>query len=75
MSQNIGKIAQVIGPVVDIVFDQDKLPDLLTAIEIERPGQDSLVVEVAQGIGSDRVRCIAMGSTDDGMVQCSRLHE
>ena len=44
MSQNIGKVAQVIGPVVDIVFDQDKLPDLLTATEIERPGADSLIV-------------------------------
>ena len=44
MSQNIGKIATVIGPVVDIVFDEDHLPDLLTAIEIKRPDQESLIV-------------------------------
>ncbi|MGN1275974.1 MAG: F0F1 ATP synthase subunit beta [Floccifex sp.] len=65
MSQNIGKVVQVIGPVVDIAFAQDKLPDLLTAIEIKRPNEEeSLIVEVAQGIGADRVRCIAMGPTD-----------
>ena len=65
MSQNIGKVVQVIGPVVDIAFAQDRLPDLLTAIEIKRPDQEeSLIVEVAQGIGADRVRCIAMGPTD-----------
>ena len=64
MSQNIGKVVQVIGPVVDIAFAQDRLPDLLTAIEIKRPDQEeSLIVEVAQGIGADRVRCIAMGPT------------
>ena len=65
MSQNIGKVVQVIGPVVDIAFAQDRLPDLLTAIEIKCPDQEeSLIVEVAQGIGADRVRCIAMGPTD-----------
>ena len=37
MSTNIGKVVQVIGPVVDIRFDEDSLPDLLTAIEIKRP--------------------------------------
>ena len=68
MSTNIGKVVQVIGPVVDIRFDEDSLPDLLTAIEIKRPGQDSLIVEVEQGIGADRVRCIAMDSTD-GLVR------
>lgn len=68
MSENIGKIEQVIGPVVDISFDEDHLPDLLTAIEIKRSDSESLIVEVAQGIGSDCVRCIAMGSTD-GLVR------
>lgn len=68
MSQNIGKVVQIIGPVVDISFDEDRLPDLLTAIEIKRPNEESLIVEVAQGIGADRVRCIAMGSTD-GLVR------
>ena len=68
MEKNIGKVAQVIGPVVDIQFQEDRLPDLLTAIEIQKPDGDTLVVEVAQGIGADLVRCIAMGSTD-GLVR------
>ncbi len=68
MSQNIGKIVQVIGPVVDIVYDGDNLPQLLNAIEIPREGDESLVVEVSQHIGDERVRCIAMGSTD-GLVR------
>ncbi len=68
MSQNIGKVVEIIGPVVDIQFSQNQLPDLLTAIEIQRPNEDSLIVEVEQDIGSDRVRCIAMGSTD-GLVR------
>lgn len=68
MSQNIGKVVEIIGPVVDIQFLQNNLPDLLTAIEIERPNEENLIVEVEQDIGSDRVRCIAMGSTD-GLVR------
>ena len=68
MNQNIGKVVEIIGPVVDIQFSQNNLPDLLTAIEIQRPNEDSLIVEVEQDIGSDRVRCIAMGSTD-GLVR------
>ena len=68
MSQNIGRIVQVIGPVVDVAFSQDHLPDLLTAIEVKRENEDSLILEVAQGIGADQVRCIAMGSTD-GLVR------
>ena len=65
---NIGKVSQVMGPVVDVKFEQNHLPDLLTAIEIKRPGEPDLTVEVAQGIGADTVRCIAMGSTD-GLVR------
>lgn len=68
MSQNIGKVVEIIGPVVDIQFSQNNLPDLLTAIEIERPNEENLIVEVEQDIGADRVRCIAMGSTD-GLVR------
>lgn len=66
--QNIGKIVQIIGPVVDVAFSEDCLPDLLTAIEVPRKGTESLILEVAQGIGADQVRCIAMGSTD-GLVR------
>ena len=51
MSQNIGKVVEIIGPVVDIQFSQNNLPDLLTAIEIERPNEENLIVEVEQEIG------------------------
>lgn len=68
MTKNIGKIVQVIGPVVDIHFE-GHLPSLLNAIEIENTHTSSrLVVEVAQHIGDDRVRCIAMDGTD-GLVR------
>ncbi|MTI66852.1 MAG: F0F1 ATP synthase subunit beta [Firmicutes bacterium] len=61
--KNIGKVVQIIGPVLDIKFDGDKLPNLLNAIEIE--GKDGKVVaEVSQHLGDDTVRCIAMDSTD-----------
>ena len=63
MSQNIGKIVRAVGPVVDIAFDADHLPALNTAITIDNHGQ-SLTVEVAQHLGDDIVRCIAMGPTD-----------
>ncbi len=66
-NQNIGKIITVIGAVLDIKFQPDHLPNLLNAIEIDNNGQ-KLVVEVAQHIGDDVVRCIAMGSTD-GLVR------
>ena len=65
--QNTGTIAQVIGAVLDIRFAPDSLPNLLNAIEIDNHGK-KLVVEVAQHIGDDTVRCIAMGSTD-GLVR------
>ena len=68
MAKNIGKIVQVIGPVVDVHFE-DKLPSLNNAIEINNTNShEKLVVEVAQHIGDDNVRCIAMGSTD-GLVR------
>ena len=66
-NQNIGKIVQVIGAVLDIKFAPENLPALLNAIEIDNNGS-KLVVEVAQHIGDDIVRCIAMGSTD-GLVR------
>ena len=66
-NQNIGTIVQVIGAVLDIRFAPDHLPNLLNAIEIDNKGK-KLTVEVAQHIGDDVVRCIAMGSTD-GLVR------
>lgn len=68
VEQNIGKVIQIVGPVVDIRFESGKLPDLLCAIQIPLTDGQSLTVEVAQGIGNDLVRCIAMGSTD-GLVR------
>ncbi len=60
---NIGKVVQIIGPVLDIKFEKDCLPNLLNAIEIEKDGK-KIIVEVAQHIGDDVVRCISMSSTD-----------
>ena len=61
--KNIGKIIQIIGPVLDIKFENGHLPDLLNAIEIDYEGK-KIVCEVAQQLGDDVVRCIAMSSTD-----------
>ena len=63
MGKNIGKVIQIIGPVLDIKFENGKLPDLLNAIEIEHDGH-TVVCEVAAQSGDDVVRCIAMSSTD-----------
>ena len=64
MSKNIGRVIAARGPVVDIQFDADRdLPDINNAIKLDNHGEE-LVVEVAQHIGDDVVRCVAMGSTD-----------
>ena len=60
---SIGTVAQVIGPVLDIKFANGELPQLLNAIEVSS-GDKKLIVEVAQHVGDDVVRCIAMSSTD-----------
>lgn len=61
--KNVGTVVQAIGPVLDIRFPNDAMPQLLNAIEIEHEGR-KLIAEVAQHIGDDVVRCIAMSSTD-----------
>ena len=66
-STNIGKVVQIVGAVVDVRFDKEHMPNLLNALEIDNNGT-KLVVEVAQHIGDDVVRCIAMSSTD-GLVR------
>ncbi len=66
-AQNIGKITQVIGAVLDIRFSGESLPEINDAIEISHNGR-TLVAEVAQHLGDDIVRCIAMGPTD-GLVR------
>ena len=63
MEKNIGTVIQVVGPVLDIRFADDHLPQLLSAIEIPH-GDHTIVAEVAQHIGDNVVRCIAMSSTD-----------
>ncbi len=66
MSEIIGKISQVIGPVVDVTFDgeQNIIPPIYTALSIDREGEKPLILEVEQHIGEDTVRCVAMESTD-----------
>ena len=66
-TQNIGKVVQVIGPVLDIRFEDGHLPELLSAIEIMN-GENKVVAEVAQHIGDNVARCISMNATD-GMVR------
>ena len=61
--QAVGKITQVMGPVVDVRFPEGHLPELLNALHIQN-GEETLTVEVAQHIGDNVVRCIAMSSTD-----------
>ena len=66
MSDKTGKIAQVIGPVVDVVFEGEGniIPPIYTALKIERPDGTDLILEVEQHIGEDTARCVAMESTD-----------
>jgi F-type H+-transporting ATPase subunit beta len=72
MGENIGKLLQVMGPVVDVEFEQGKLPFIYTALTITNPAiddrEDNLVIEVAQHLGDNVVRCIAMDVTD-GLVR------
>ncbi|NWH04504.1 F0F1 ATP synthase subunit beta [Desulfobacter latus] len=68
MAENIGKISQVLGAVVDVEFEPGKLPPVLTALTVTNPTigdmEDNLVIEVAQHLGDNVVRCISMDVTD-----------
>ena len=66
--QNKGKITQIVGAVLDIKFPEGTLPAIYEAIHITRTDGERLVVEVAQHLGDETVRCIAMGTTD-GLVR------
>jgi len=72
MGMNIGKVVQVIGPVIDVEFEEGNLPNIMNALKITNPTinneEDNLVVEVAQHLGDNVVRCIAMEITD-GLVR------
>ncbi len=78
MEENIGKITQVMGPVVDVEFEQGHLPQILTALTITNPAindePDNLIVEVAQHLGDNVVRTIAMDVTD-GLVRGMKVKD
>ena len=67
MSENVGRVVQVVGPVVDVRFDGE-LPAILDALHLERKDDERMVLEVAQHIGEGMVRAIAMHATD-GLVR------
>ena len=60
---NKGKIVQVLGPVVDVLFEHNNLPDIKDALEVDNAGK-RCVMEVAQHIGNDTVRCIMLASSE-----------
>ena len=68
MANAVGKITQIIGAVLDVKFAEGSLPEINEAIKITKKDGEVLVVEVAQHLGDDTVRCIAMGPTD-GLVR------
>ncbi len=59
-----GKVTQVLGGVVDVAFADGGLPNIFDALEIQRPGQEPLILEVEQQLGDSQVRCVAMDTTD-----------
>ncbi|MFZ3371599.1 MAG: F0F1 ATP synthase subunit beta [Desulfitobacteriaceae bacterium] len=62
---NIGKIVQVLGPVVDVKFAPDELPEIYSAIKVDIPEHKiKLILEAMQHLGNDTIRCVAMSSTD-----------
>ncbi|HVZ40523.1 MAG TPA: F0F1 ATP synthase subunit beta [Candidatus Kapabacteria bacterium] len=75
---NEGKIVQIIGPVIDVEFQGGTLPDILNALEVPRTNidgqQDTLIVEVQQHLGEDRVRAIAMDTTD-GLARGTKVYD
>src|SRR5512143_998790 len=71
--QNVGRVVQVIGPVIDVEFAEGKLPAIYNAVEVKEEGKETgvpidVITEVAQHLGENRVRCISMKPTD-GMVR------
>ena len=64
MSKMTGKISQIMGAVVDVVFKDGKLPEIMNALEVDRGDEGTLILEVAQHLGDSTVRTVAMDSTD-----------
>ena len=73
MSKN-GKISQVMGAVVDVVFEDGHLPDIYNALTVDRGEEGTLVLEVAQHLGDAVVRTVAMDSTD-GLVRGHKVED
>ena len=66
-TKNVGKVVQIIGPVLDVEFETDKLPELYNALEVRgktESGDIRVVAEVQQHIGRNQVRAVAMSSSD-----------
>ena len=59
-----GEVVQIVGPVIDAQFPADSVPDILSALTIDREDGSKLVLEVQQHLGENRVRTIAMDATD-----------
>ncbi|NQU53722.1 MAG: F0F1 ATP synthase subunit beta, partial [Bacteroidetes bacterium] len=66
MAQNIGKIIQIIGPVVDVSFEKEggELPAINDALAVTREGKEDLIIECQQHVGENTIRCVAMDATD-----------
>ena len=64
MAKNIGSVVQAVGPIIDVRFADEHLPELLTALVVKINENKTLTLEVAQHIGDDVVRCVAMGPTE-----------
>ena len=64
MAEATGRVVQVLGGVVDVEFPRDHLPEIYDAVEVQREGDDPLVLEVEKHLGDNWVRCVAMDSTD-----------
>jgi F-type H+-transporting ATPase subunit beta len=64
MAEAAGRVVQILGGVVDVEFPEESVPELFEAIEVDRPGQDPLVLEVQKHIGDNWVRTVAMDATD-----------
>lgn len=64
MAEIKGRVAQILGAVVDVEFSEGELPDIFDAIRVEREGEDDLILEVQMQLGNNMVRTVAMDTTD-----------
>ena len=63
-TMNTGKVVQVLGPVVDVIFEDGELPEIFTALEINTESTGKLICEVQQHLGENTVRTVSMGATE-----------